>query len=146
MRREAAPLAGELSGHIFFADRWDGTDDALYAALRLLCRMSQTGERLTEFRRALPPLLATPEFRVPCPDATKAEVVSRTARRLAPEAPFDPAMGLRMERPQGWWLIPASGAEPKLTLRAEGRDGAALEALVGEMRQALAAAGVAAEF
>src|SRR6185312_17342592 len=66
MRRERAPLAGEMSGHLFFAECWQGTDDALFAAVRLLEYLGRAGGRLGEFRRSLPSTAATPDVRIPC--------------------------------------------------------------------------------
>jgi phosphomannomutase len=150
MRREGALLGGELSGHIFYADRWDGTDDGLYVAARLLCALSrnlqQGGPSLAAFRRALPPIVATPELRVPCPEPKKSAVVQAVAARLrARGLPVDPALGLRVDTPDGWWLLRASGTEPKLTLRCEGRDAAALARVKAALADELAAAGVAAD-
>ena len=142
MRRARAPLAGELSGHIFFAD-WHGADDALYAALRTLQALSRTGRSLSAFRRTLPPSYATPELRIPCPDA--AWVVRETAERLAiPDDEFDPAMGLRREVAGGWWLIRASGTEPKVTCRCEGETPEALERVKASLFAHLRVCGVEA--
>jgi phosphomannomutase len=145
MRREKALLAGELSGHIFFADRWDGTDDALYVAMRLICVLSRTGRSLAEFRRSLPPVFATPELRIPCPEPRKAAVVAEVAARRAGDgALFDPALGLRVLAPGGWWLLRASGTEAKLTCRCEADSPEALERLKAEMLAELGASGVGA--
>ena len=129
--------------HIFFADRWDGTDDALYVAMRLICVLSRTGRSLAEFRRALPPVFATPELRIPCPEARKAAVVREVAARRAGDgALFDPALGLRVLAPEGWWLLRASGTEAKLTCRCEADSPEALERLEAEMLAELGASGV----
>ncbi len=147
MRREAALLGGELSGHIFYADRWDGTDDGLYVAARLLCALSDSlaegGGSLAAFRRALPATVATPERRIPCPEPRKSQVVAAVAARLAARGVLmDPALGLRVETGDGWWLLRASGTEPKLTLRCEGRDAAALKRVKAALCEELAAAGL----
>ena len=76
------PLAGEMSGHIFFNDRWTGFDDALYVAVRTLAVLGQTGESLAAFRRRLPTVVSTPELRIPCPDDRKGAVVRNIAARL----------------------------------------------------------------
>ena len=148
MRREGALLGGELSGHIFYADRWDGTDDGLYVAARLLCALSLSlaagGGSLAAFRRALPPMVATPELRIPCAEPRKSQVVAAVAARLhARGVSVDPALGLRVESADGWWLLRGSGTEPKLTLRCEGRDAAALGRVKAALREELAAAGMA---
>ncbi len=147
MRREGALLGGELSGHIFYADRWDGTDDGLYVAARLLCALSVSLARgsgsLAAFRRALPATVATPELRIPCPEPRKSQVVAAiTARLRASGVAVDPALGLRVEDEDGWWLLRASGTEPKLTLRCEGRDAPALERIKAALRTQLAAVGL----
>ncbi len=147
MRREAALLGGELSGHIFYADRWDGTDDGLYVAARLLCALSASlaegGGSLAAFRRALPAVVATPELRISCPEPRKSQVVATVAARLAVRGvQMDPELGLRVESVDGWWLLRASGTEPKLTLRCEGRDAARLLKVKAELRTELAAAGL----
>jgi phosphomannomutase len=130
MRREDAPLAGEMSGHIFFADCWQGTDDALFAAMRLLDCLGHAGRTLGEFRRSLPATAATPELRIPCPDGRKAEVLRCVAERLARAgAQADTTDGLRVTEPEGWWLLRASGTEPKLTIRCEAADESGLERL-----------------
>jgi phosphomannomutase len=150
MRREGALLGGELSGHIFYADRWDGTDDGLYVAARLLCALSRDLERggagLAAFRRALPSTVTTPELRVPCPEPKKTEAVAAVAARLkARGLDLDPRLGLRVDTADGWWLLRASGTEPKLTLRCEGRDPLALERVKAALAEELAAVGVTAD-
>jgi phosphomannomutase len=82
MMRAGAPLAGEMSGHIFYADQWFGNDDAIHVAMRLLAALGRSGERLNDFRRALPQTFATPELRLPCPEADKAAVLAKVAAEL----------------------------------------------------------------
>lgn len=143
MRREGAVLAGELSGHIFYADKWDGTDDGLYVAVRLLCALSRGRQTLADFRRGLPSRIATPELRIACPEPRKSQVVAEVAARLrAAGRAVDPALGLRVEGPHGWWLLRASGTEPKLTLRCEAADEAALAQVKAEMAAELRRSGV----
>jgi phosphomannomutase len=130
MRRERAPLAGEMSGHIFFAECWQGTDDALFAAVRLLDCLGRRGGSLGDFRRSLPPTAATPELRIPCADERKEEVLRRVAERLAVAgAQADTTDGLRVTEADGWWLLRASGTEPKLTIRCEAADESGLQRL-----------------
>jgi phosphomannomutase len=146
MQRERATLAGELSGHIFFQDGWGGVDDALYAAVRTFQALSRLPGGLAAFRDSLPPSFATPELRLPCAEERKAEVVAEVAARLAKEGGvFDPALGLRVERPEGWWLLRASGTEPKLTCRCEARHPDGLERLRDELRRQLSMSGIEAE-
>ena len=130
MRRERAPLAGEMSGHVFFAECWQGTDDAIFAAMRLLDCLGRAGHTLGEFRRNLPPTAATPELRIPCPEERKPQVLRQVAQRLAAVgARVDTTDGLRVTDSDGWWLLRASGTEPKLTIRCEAGDASGLERL-----------------
>jgi phosphomannomutase len=125
MRDAGAVLGGELSGHIFYADRWHGVDDAVYVAVRTLCALAASGASLADFRRSLPATVYTPELRIACPDGRKAAVVGEVGERLEAEgAAVDRADGLRVETADGWWLLRASGTEPKLTCRCEAADAA----------------------
>ena len=132
MLRENAPMAGEMSGHIFFADDWHGTDDALHVAMRLLAR----AEALPLFVAGLPQTVATPELRLPCPDERKAAVLAAVAAGLD-EADIDRTDGLRVSTADGWWLLRSSGTEPKLTARIEAWDAAGLERMRGELFERL---------
>jgi phosphomannomutase len=146
MQREKAALAGELSGHIFFADAWGGVDDALYAAVRTFLALSRLPGGLAAFRDSLPPSFATPELRLGCPEARKAEVVAEVAERLKGEGgSFDPRLGLRVERPEGWWLLRASGTEAKLTCRCEAVHPDGLARLREELKKQLSLSGIEAE-
>jgi phosphomannomutase len=141
MLQAAAPLAGEMSGHIFFGDRWHHADDALYVAVRTIRALSREGLTLRQFREGLPRTFATPEIRLPCPDAEKAGVIARIAGGLDGPA-VDRTDGLRVTERDGWWLLRASGTEPKLTVRCEAKDQAALDALKSKLRDFLRIAGV----
>jgi phosphomannomutase len=136
-----APLAGEMSGHLFFADRWYGTDDALHVAMRLLAALGRAGEGLADFRRSLPATFATPELRLPCPDDRKAAVLRQVRAGVDP-AVLDQTDGLRVTEPDGWWLLRASGTEPKLTARVEGWSEAARDRLLAALFDRLRAAGL----
>ena len=144
MLRENAPLAGEMSGHIFFADCWHSTDDALFVAIRVLLALGRQKCSLREFRESLPPTASTPELRLPCPEHRKAEVVSEVAARLASmeDVSIDMTDGLRVTTPDGWWLLRASGTEPKLTARCEAVDSAGLARLQRALLTQLAQSGV----
>jgi phosphomannomutase len=143
LKRENAQLGGELSGHIFIDDGWGATDDAVHAAIRVLLAVSRMPGGLTAFRDSLPPSFATPEIRIACPDDRKDALVAEVAARLAGEgAVFDPAMGLRVERAHGWWLLRASGAEAKLTCRCEAVHPDGLERLRDELRLHLQQSGI----
>lgn len=138
-----APLAGEMSGHIFFADRWHGGDDGICGAVRLMVALARRGSDLAVFRRTLPARAATPELRIPCPDERKAEVIAEVAARVAAEGHMvDRTDGLRLHGPDGWWLLRASGTEAKLTLRCEAQDQDALARLRSALAGHLRAAGV----
>jgi phosphomannomutase len=128
MLREAAPLAGEMSGHIFLGDRWHFADDGIYVAMRTLGALARSGRSLREFRESLPPTYATPELRLSCPDERKAEVLAGIAASLE-GARVDRTDGLRVTEADGWWLLRASGTEPKLTARIEAASPEALERL-----------------
>jgi phosphomannomutase len=145
MQAEQALLGGELSGHIFFAENgW--VDDALYAALRTFLAISRLPGGLAAFRESLPPSFATAELRLACPEHRKAEVVAEVAQRLASRGGvFDPRLGLRVERPDGWWLLRASGTEPKLTCRCEALHPDGLDRLRAELRGQLAQSGLVAQ-
>jgi phosphomannomutase len=144
MLRENAPLAGEMSGHIFFADCWHATDDALFVAMRLLVALGRSGRSLQEFRRSLPRTAATPELRLYCPEHRKAQVISEVSERLSASngVHIDTTDGLRVTTEDGWWLLRASGTEPKLTARCEAADSAGLARLQLALRTQLARSGV----
>jgi phosphomannomutase len=146
MDREGALLGGELSGHIFFADGWGGVDDAIYAAVQTFLAVSRLSGGLQAFRDSLPPSFATAELRIPCAEERKPEVVAEVARRLEDAgAMFDPEFGLRVETPDGWWLLRASGTEPKLTCRAESAHPDGLDRLRAELKRQLQLSGIEAE-
>ena len=120
MLAERAPLAGEMSGHIFFNDGWTGYDDALYVAMRTLKVLARSGESLAAFRKRLPAVVSTPELRIPCPDGRKAAVVSAIAERLRREGrELDETDGVRVREGGGWWLLRASNTQPVLAGRCE---------------------------
>ena len=146
MNREGALLGGELSGHICYADGWGGVDDAIFAAIQTFLAISRLPGGLAGFRDSLPPSFATPELRVACPEDRKAAVVAEVAERLASEgAVFDPEVGLRVESPDGWWLLRASGTEAKLTCRCESIHPDGLDRLRAELKSQLQLSGIAAE-
>jgi phosphomannomutase len=144
MLQAAAPIAGEMSGHIFFGDRWHHADDALYVAMRTIRALAHAGMTLRQFRESLPPVFATPEIRLPCPDERKAEVIEHIAQRLG-GVKVDRTDGLRVTEEGGWWLLRASGTEAKLTARCEAQDPAALKQLKASLGAALREAGLDAD-
>lgn len=127
MKIENAALAGEMSGHIFFADKFFGYDDALYAALRLLEIISKTGKSVSDLLEGVPPAISTPEIRVDCPEAIKFDVVERVKEELMRDHKVVVTDGVRIEFPDGWGLIRASNTQPALVLRFEAQTGERLE-------------------
>ena len=131
MKETHAELAGEMSGHMFFADRYYGFDDALYAACRLIEIVAQSGQPLSAQLAGLPATIATPEIRVDCPDDQKFEVVKRVADVFRKKYQTIDVDGVRILFPQGWGLVRASNTQPVLVLRFE----AANAELLGKYRQ-----------
>ena len=122
MKEEHAELAGEMSGHMFFADRYFGYDDALYAACRLIEIVSKSGQPLSAQFTGLPKMVSTPEIRVDCPDETKFQVVERMAARFRRTHNVIEIDGVRILFDQGWGLVRASNTQPVLVLRFEAED------------------------
>lgn len=125
-----SPLAGEMSGHIFFKHNFYGFDDALYAALRLLSAVSGEQRSLADLVGALPKMINTPELRFPCPEERKFEVAKEVQGRLASsDADVSVIDGVRVTNEDGWWLLRASNTQDVLVARCEAKDEAALERL-----------------
>ena len=139
MRRVGAAFAGELSGHIFFADRFTGDDDALYAALRLAEVCARSGRSLADLLSDLPQAYATPETRVACPEGAKARVTEAVQAAFAGRYPLVTVDGVRVVFDRAWALLRPSNTEPALVLRAEGETEAALAFAKAEMEKALKA-------
>ncbi len=145
MADTGSPLAGEMSGHIFFADKWYGFDDALYAAVRLLGIVARSRSTLAAFRAGLPVTMTTPELRFDCPDDRKFAVVSEVAARLADrKADVTDVDGVRVNTEDGWWLLRASNTQAVLVARAEASTQAGLETLKAALAAELIASGVSA--
>jgi len=145
MAEIGAPLAGEMSGHIFFADRWYGFDDALYAAVRLLGIVARMDTKLSAVRSALPQVVNTPELRFHCDDSRKFAVVEEIAARLRAErAKVSEIDGVRVLTDDGWWLLRASNTQPVLVARAEATSPERLERLKAELVRHLEASGLQA--
>jgi phosphomannomutase len=139
----AAPLAGEMSGHIFYADGFYGHDDALYVAIRLLAILAQDDRTLADWRDQMAPMVNTPELRFDCPDEEKFGVIDRVKAKLATEgAEVNAIDGVRVLTEDGWWLLRASNTQAVLVARAEARDPAALTRLKQQIATNLEAAGV----
>ncbi len=143
MHEVGAPLAGEMSGHIFFGEL-GGHDDALYAAVQLIRAVGESGRSLGELRDAMPDVVATPELRFAVDEARREAVVEEVLARLAADgAAVDRTDGARVTTADGWWLLRASNTQAMLTARAEARDQAALDRLVAAIDAQLALSGVA---
>ncbi|TAL11240.1 MAG: phosphomannomutase/phosphoglucomutase [Nitrospirae bacterium] len=127
MKEEKAALAGEMSGHMFFADRYFGYDDAIYASCRLIEILAKAGRPFSTLLADLPPTVATPEIRVDCPDDIKFQVVEEAKKQLAREHKIIDIDGVRVLFPEGWGLIRASNTQPALVLRFEATSEAALQ-------------------
>ena len=138
-----SPLAGEMSGHIFFADKYYGYDDGLYAAVRLMGYVSRQDSSLAEIRDSLPQPVNTPELRFPCDDIRKFSVVTEVAARLK-EAGADviDVDGVRVNTKDGWWLLRASNTQDVLVARCEADDEAGLARLRDALVEQLAASGI----
>lgn len=130
MKEEKAVLAGEMSGHLFFADRYFGYDDAIYAAARLLEILSTTGQTLSDILADVPRTFTTPEIRIDCPDGIKFDVVRNVTEVFRKDYRIIDTDGVRILFPDGWGLIRASNTQPVLVLRFE----SSTEKTLGEIR------------
>ena len=137
MKEVHAELAGEMSGHMFFADRYFGFDDALYAACRLIEIVARSGAPLSAQLAGLPKMVSTPEIRADCPDEIKFEVVARVAEQLKQNHSVIDVDGVRVVFDQGWGLLRASNTQPVLVMRFEAATAALLEAYRTELEAAL---------
>ncbi len=143
MAETGAPLAGEMSGHIFFADRYYGYDDALYAAVRLLSVIVRSGMSLAEMRDELPQVVNTPELRFACDEVRKFAVVEEVAQRLrADGARMVDRDGVRVRTKDGWWLLRASNTQDVLVARCESSTEEGLERLKDDLAARLRESGI----
>jgi phosphomannomutase len=143
MKETGAPLAGEMSGHVFFAHEWYGFDDGLYAALRLIRAVAGLGGSLTALRSAMPAMVNTPELRFQVDESRKFAVVDEVLERLEGEgATVDRTDGARVSTPDGWWLLRASNTQDVLVARAEAKDEAGVERLLAQIDEQLALSGI----
>jgi phosphomannomutase len=140
MAETGAPLAGEMSGHIFFGHRYYGYDDALYAAVRLLSILAGTDDSLADIRRRMPRMVNTPELRFDCEESRKFEIVEEVKARLEGIAGIDVCDidGVRVRDADGWWLLRASNTQAVLVARCEAANDEGLArlkaTLVGQLR------------
>jgi phosphomannomutase len=143
MKETGAPLAGEMSGHIFFAHQYYGFDDGIYAAVRLIRAVTRLGGSLTALKSAMPDMVNTPEMRFQVDESRKFAVVDEVLDRLqASGAEVNRTDGARVNTPDGWWLLRASNTQDVLVARAEAKDEAALARLMGQIDEQLALSGV----
>ena len=131
------PFAGEMSGHLFFADGYHGFDDALYAGARLCRLIAQSDRPLSQLWADTPRYPSTPEIRIDCPEDKKEAVVSAVREHFRSRYPVLDVDGARVQFPGGWGLVRASNTQPVLVLRCEGRTTADLESIKREMEAAL---------
>jgi phosphomannomutase len=132
-----------MSGHIFFADKYYGFDDALYVAVRFLDSVAKSGQSVAALRDSLPQMVNTPEVRFDCDDTRKFQVVDEVVAALrAAGTDFSDVDGARVSTPDGWWLLRASNTQPVLVARCEASDEAGLERLKTAVKEALAPCGV----
>jgi len=137
MKDAQALLAGEMSGHMFFADRYYGYDDAIYASCRLLEVLSKTGKSLAELLADVPQSHTTPEIRVECPDAEKFKLVDRLREEFSGKYRIIDVDGVRIVFDDGWGLVRASNTQPALVLRFEARSKERLSAIQSLVENAI---------
>lgn len=143
MKDIGAPLAGEMSGHIFFAQDYYGFDDALYAAVRLLGAVRLSGKSLTQLKDEMPAMVNTPEMRFQIDESRKFAVVDEVLARLETDgADVNRTDGARVNTPDGWWLLRASNTQDVLVARAEAKSPEALDRLLAQIDDQLAKSGV----
>ena len=144
MAEVGGPVGGEMSGHIFIADRFYGFDDALYAGIRFMAMASRNDGPVSGLLDSLPKMINTPELRFPCPDERKFAVIDEVRDALANVAGIDvnDIDGVRVTTPDGWWLLRASNTQPVLVARCESRSADGLERLKAALVDALKPTGV----
>jgi len=140
MKEESALLAGEMSGHLFFADRYYGYDDAIYASLRMLEIVAAEGKPLSALLADVTKTFSTPEIRVDCPDEIKFDVVAAVLARFRADHDVLDIDGARIRFDDGWGLVRASNTQPALVLRFEASSPERLDAIRGEVEQVVAQA------
>ncbi len=143
MKETNSPIAGEMSGHIFFAHEYYGFDDAQYAAVRLMRAVRELGGSLTALRSAMPKLVNTPEMRFQVDESRKFAVIDEVLARLeASGADVNRTDGARVNTPDGWWLLRASNTQDVLVARAESNDQEGLDRLMAMIDDQLAKSGL----
>ncbi|MGP1282345.1 MAG: phosphoglucomutase/phosphomannomutase PgmG [Parasphingopyxis sp.] len=143
MKETGCPLAGEMSGHVFFAQDYYGFDDALYAAVQLISAAHVLGKSVTELRSAIPDMINTPEMRFQVDESRKFAVIDEVLGRLRSEgADVNDTDGARVNTEDGWWLLRASNTQDVLVARAEAKSEAGLDRLMAQIDAQLAASGL----
>ena len=143
MKETGSPLAGEMSGHVFFADEYYGFDDALYAGVRLIAASARLGKSVTELRGAMPELVNTPEMRFQVDESRKFAAIKEVEDRLAgTDADVNGTDGVRVSTPDGWWLLRASNTQDVLVARAESDSEEGLARLMAQIDEQLALSGL----
>ena len=137
MKEEKAVLGGEMSGHLFFADRYFGYDDAIYAAIRLLEILSQAGQKMSELLSDVPQTFATPEIRMDCADDKKAQVVERIKKHFKNNPGLIDIDGVRIPYEDGWALVRSSNTQPVIVLRFEASSASSLQRIRNEVEKLL---------
>ncbi len=147
MKETGSPLAGEMSGHVFFADTYYGFDDALYAGIRLLAASARLGQSVTDLRGAIPPMLNTPEMRFQVDESRKFPAIDEVTERLTTNPgpgveEVNATDGVRVNTADGWWLLRASNTQDVLVARAESDSEEGLERLIAQIDEQLALSGL----
>ncbi|WP_156840782.1 phosphoglucomutase/phosphomannomutase PgmG [Novosphingobium aquimarinum] len=143
MKETGSPLAGEMSGHVFFAHEYYGYDDALYAAVRLIAASVRLGKSVTTLRGEMPQMLNTPEMRFQVDESRKFAAIDEVKERLAgTDAQVIAIDGVRVNTADGWWLLRASNTQDVLVARAESDTEAGLERLMGQIDEQLSLSGL----
>jgi len=142
MRQGGAPIAGEMSGHICFADRYFGTDDAIYAAARLAGLIARSGRPLSELAADIPSYPSTPELRLDCPEERKFDLVADAVRHYRRTHDVIDIDGARVLFDGGWALVRASNTQPVVVVRIEADDESRLQEIADDVRAYLAGHGV----
>nr|WP_137676924.1 phosphomannomutase/phosphoglucomutase [Parerythrobacter lutipelagi] len=143
MKETGSPLAGEMSGHVFFADEYYGFDDALYAGVRLIAAAARLGKSVTELRSAMPAMINTPEMRFQVDENRKFAAIAEVAARIAAsDAVADTTDGVRVTTDDGWWLLRASNTQDVLVARAESDSEDGLARLMAQIDEQLALSGL----
>jgi len=142
MKEEGAPLAGELSGHIFYQDEFFGFDDAIYVSLRLLRIVAASGKSLGDLLDTVPQYVATPEIRVDTTDEAKFDIVEKVKQHFQKDHPVIDIDGARISFGDGWALVRASNTQPVLVVRFEAKTQERLDAIEREVRGVLAEHGI----